>query len=511
LHIADLLLPLDEASGVPLYRQVYTGLRDAILGGRLPPGARIPSTRRLAAYLAVSRTTVLTAFDQLAAEGFLIATVGSGSRISEHLPLRPPAPDGNGPAGAGTPARAGTPDEDGRPHEEGTPREILSACGRSLIDLPRPSRPLSPGPRPFRTGQPPVDAFPLEVWRRLAARCHRALSTADLYHGSPGGLQRLREAIVTIAVARGIRCEPRQVLVLSSAQEAMQLVCQMLLDPGDRAWLEDPAWSGGHAALLAAGARVAPIPVDDAGMRVEVGIASAPEARLAYVTPSHQYPMGVTMSLERRTLLLSWAREHGAWILEDDYDSEFRYSDRPLLALQGLDRSGRVIYVGTFNKTLFPAIRLAYLILPDGLIDGFRRARGIGGQHSPPIDQAVLSDFITEGHYARHIGHVRTIGRERRDRLVSAVRERLDCLELTHTDTGLHAVAWLPPGTDDRRVSGAALRQGVEAAALSAFYVGPCPRPGLVLGYGSLTTAQITDGVARLASVFSEAARPASP
>lgn len=288
----------------------------------------------------------------------------------------------------------------------------------------------------------------------------------------------------------------------------MELVCRILLDPGDEAWLEDPAWSGARAALIAVDARIVPVPVDPEGLQVDAGIAAAPRARLAYVTPSHQYPMGVTMSLERRRALLDWATEQGAWILEDDYDSEFRYADRPLPALQSLDRAGRVIYVGTFNKTLFPALRLAYLILPGSLIDGFRDARGIGGQHPPAIDQGILSEFIAEGHYARHLKHARTLGRERRDALLSTAADRLEALELTHTDTGLHTVGWLPEGTDDRRVGIAALRHGVEAAPLSAHYVGACPRPGLVLGYGALTTRQITDGVDRLAEALTEVTGP---
>jgi GntR family transcriptional regulator/MocR family aminotransferase len=213
--------------------------------------------------------------------------------------------------------------------------------------------------------------------------------------------------------------------------------------------------------------------------------------------------MGVTMSLERRTMLLDWATEHAAWILEDDYDSEFRYADRPLPALQSLDRAGRVIYVGTFNKVLFPALRMGYLILPEAVIDGFRRVRAVGAQHPPAIDQGILSDFIREGHFARYLQHARALGRERRDALFAAAGG-LPGLELQPSDTGLHTVGWLPPGTDDRDVSVAALRQGVEAAPLSAYYLGRCPRPGLVLGYGSLTVRQIRDGMERLAAALEE-------
>jgi GntR family transcriptional regulator/MocR family aminotransferase len=485
MDIADILLPLDETSDVPLYRQVYEGLRGAILEGRFAPGTRLPSTRRLAEYLAVSRTTVLVAFEQLAAEGFVESRVGSGSRVTERLP----PPD--------------RPDETGSRAQAETSLELLSRLGRSLAELPRPPRELGPGPRAFRTGQPPVDGFPLETWRRLAARRHRTLSTADLYHGSPWGLRELREAIVTVAVARGIRCDPRQVMVLASAQEAMELVCRALLDPGDQVWLEDPAWSGGHGAILAAGARPVPVQVDQAGLRVDHGLAVAPRARLVYVTPSHQYPMGVVLSLERRQMLLDWATEQGAWILEDDYDSEFRYADRPLPALQCLDRTGRVIYVGTFNKVLFPALRLGYLILPEALIEGLGAARAVGAQHPPAVEQGILADFIQEGHFARYLQHARALGRERRDALFAAAGG-LDGLELQPSDTGLHTVGWLPPGTDDRDVNVAALRHGVEAASLSAYYLGRCPRPGLVLGYGSLTVRQIRDGMERLAAALEE-------
>jgi GntR family transcriptional regulator/MocR family aminotransferase len=489
LDIADLLLPLNEADDAPLNRQLYRSLRDAILRGDLRPGARLPSSRRLAGYLAVSRTTVLGAFDQLVAEGLIVGTTGSGTRVSDRLAPTRARRDGVTPAP--------------------TLPVSLSRRSRGLLDLPRPERRPSAEPKAFRTGQPPVDAFPVDVWRRLSARCLRRLSTADLYHGPAQGLRSLREGIVTLAVARGIRCEARQVLVMASAQEAIELACRMLLDAGDAAWLEDPGWSGAHAALLAAGARVVPVPVDGAGLQIDLGVRSAPRAKLAYVTPSHQYPTGVTLSPPRRRRLLDWAASNDAWILEDDYDSEFRYADRPLPALHNRCGADRVIYVGTFNKTLFPALRLAYLILPDRLVDAFRQARGIGGQHAAVIDQAVLSDFIADGHYGRHLARARTLGRERRDALIS-LAGRLDGLAFTQSRTGLHTVGWLAPGTDDRLVSALALRHGVEAAAISASCLGPCPRPGLVLGYGSLTTGQIADGVERLAAALQESRSGAS-
>ena len=272
----------------------------------------------------------------------------------------------------------------------------ISERGRQLAEVP-PGPRLVPYPRAFWIGVPPVDVFPLALWRRLVARRQRCLSPAALHHGPAAGYGPLRDAIAAhLAATRGMRCTGDQVLVFSSAQEALELACRSLLDPGDSAWLENPAWSGARGALIAAGARIVPVAVDSAGIDVARGESAAPEARLAYVTPSHQFPLGVTQSLERRMALLGWASRAGAWILEDDYDSEFRYTGRPLTALHALDASARVLYIGTFNKTIFPALRLAYMVLPPSLVDPILAARRIGGQHSPAFAQHVVADFLAE-------------------------------------------------------------------------------------------------------------------
>jgi GntR family transcriptional regulator / MocR family aminotransferase len=309
---------------------------------------------------------------------------------------------------------------------------------------------------------------------------------------------------VHLASARSVRCTPDQVIVLSSAQEALELACRVLIDPGDAAWLEDPTWSGARAALLSAGARVVPVPVDGEGLDVGRGVVAGPDARVAYVTPSHQFPMGVTLSLERRRALLRWAATQRAWILEDDYDSEFRYTGRPLPALQGLDPDGgRVLYVGTFNKTVFPALRLGYLVVPPDLVEPFRALRGVGGQHAPTLDQAVLTDFIAEGHYARHLRRMGTICRARRDALIEAARrEAPGLIEIEPAETGLHTIGWLPAGVDDRQAAAAAFDRGVEAAPLSNYCLGDCPRPGLVLGYSGCRPEEIGAGMARLATAL---------
>jgi GntR family transcriptional regulator/MocR family aminotransferase len=492
--LAGLLLPLDRASPVPLHRQIYEGIRDSVLSGRLPAGIRVPSTRYLAQYLAVSRTTMLIAFDQLVAEGYLIGTVGSGTFVARSIPDHLLQGHREG-AGAG-------------PGAEGSPR--LAGRVGELTALPH-ARRGGPDPKAFRPGVPPVDAFPISVWARLAGRRRRGLTPAQLYHGPAAGYPQLREAIVAhLSATRGVRCTPDQVIVLSSAQEAMDLCCHVLLDAGDRAWIEDPCWMGFRGALLAAGARAVPVPVDAEGLVVGQGIELAPQARLAYVTPSHQFPCGVTLSLERRLELLDWAARQRAWVLEDDYDSEYRYAGRPLTALQGLDNRARVVYIGTFNKTVFPSLRLAYLVVPLGLRDAFIAVRGLGGHHAPLAPQAILTDFIAQGHYARHLRRMRAIGRERRDALVDAARRELPgLLEIAEAETGLHLVAWLPRGLDDRQVSDAAARQGVEALALSSFYVGACPRPGLVLGYASVPPREIGTAMRRLADAVRSVMSPA--
>jgi GntR family transcriptional regulator/MocR family aminotransferase len=491
--LAGLLVPLDRASSVPLHRQIYDGLRDAVLSGRLPAGTRVPSTRYLAQYLAVSRTTMLVAFDQLVAEGYLVGTVGSGTFVARSIPehLLRGHRDGAG-HGAVTDA---------------SPR--LAGRVRELAALPH-ARRSGPDPTAFCLGVPPVDAFPVSVWSRLAGRRRRSLTPAQLYHGPPAGSLPLRDAIVAhLSATRGVRCTPDQVIVLSSAQEAMELCCRVLLDPGDRAWIEDPCWMGFRGALLAADARAVPVPVDAEGLVVGKGIEVAPGARLAYVTPSHQFPCGVTLSLERRLELLDWAARESAWVLEDDYDSEYRYSGHPLTALQGLDTRARVLYIGTFNKTVFPSLRLAYLVVPLALREAFLAARGQGGHHAPLVEQGILTDFIAQGHYARHLRRLRAIGRERRDVLIEAARRELPgVLEIAGAETGLHLVAWLPSGLDDRQVSDAAARQDVEALALSSFYVGACPRPGLVLGYASVPPREIRTAMRRLADAVRSVMSP---
>jgi len=277
----------------------------------------------------------------------------------------------------------------------------------------------------------------------------------------------------------------------------------VLLDPGDTAWVEDPGYGGARGAFLAAGIRCAPVAVDAEGLSVTAGETSAPQARMAYVSPSHQYPLGVTMSLARRMALVAWARRRNAWIAEDDYDSEFRYAGRPLAALQGLDPAGRVIYIGTFSKVLFPALRLGYMVAPSGAVDAFAAARALADRHPPGPSQALVGEFLAEGHFARHIRRMRILYAERQAALLAAARrEWTGLLEVAPADAGMHLVAWLPPGADDREASQRAAAAGVIAPALSGYCLSAVARPGLLLGYSSVNSRRIQEGAKRLTSAM---------
>jgi GntR family transcriptional regulator / MocR family aminotransferase len=481
-------LPLKASSRLPMHRQLYNELREAVLSGRLGPGARLPSTRELAEELRVSRNTVMSAFDQLLAEGYLEGKVGSGTYVAEKLPeemlvARSAARDtprihvpGGGLSGRGA---------------------VLAA---SPVVPPRPHR----APRAFRPAPAASDAFPGKIWLRLLAKRWRGPLREMLAYGEAGGYQPLREAIAAyVRSARAVRCEAAQVVVVSGSQQGIDLAARLLLDPGDSVWVEDPGYLGARGAFLGAGAQLVPVPVDDEGLIVRQGVDRSPYARMVYVTPSHQFPLAVTMSLSRRLALLDWVRRSGAWIIEDDYDSEFRYAGRPLASLQGLDFTGRVIYLGTFSKVLFPSLRLGYLILPPNLVEAFTAARALVDRHSPLIDQAVLADFISEGHFSRHVRRMRNLYQARQAVLVEAARQELQgLLDVQPLGSGMHLVGWLPEGVDDRAASRAAREHGIEAPPLSAYAVSAAQRPGLLLGYTALNGREIREGVRKLAAAL---------
>jgi GntR family transcriptional regulator / MocR family aminotransferase len=482
-------ISLERASPVPLYKQLYEAIRQAILSGTLNKGLRLPSTRLLAAELKVSRNIVVIAFEQLLAEGYIQSRTGAGTYVTKTLPDEVLQVQSRSGAGSRT----------------------LSERGRTIRKLAPFVAPPDPKLRyaPFRYGLPALDHLPLELWGRLLARYCRKASAEIAVHGDPAGLRRLREAVASYAgVARGVRCHADQVLIVNGSQQAIDIAARVLADPGDVAIIEDPGYVGARSALQAAGIKLVPLKVGKEGLRVDLLAKKNLKAKLVYVTPSHQFPLGVVLSLANRLELLEWAAQNGAWILEDDFDSEYRYESKPIPALQGLDRNGRVIYFATFSKVLFPSLRLGYLIVPDDLLDSVVAARWISDRCSPLVEQSALADFISEGHFASHIRRMRALYMERRSVMIDTIREETgDLLETWDTEAGMHTIAWLPEDLEDTRVAAEAAAAGLNVGPVSDFALRPLSRGGLLLGYAAFSPAAIRKGVRELASVLKKCAR----
>jgi GntR family transcriptional regulator/MocR family aminotransferase len=486
-------LSLDTSGGRPLHAQIFDAIREAIAVGRLAPGARLPSTRTLASDLGVSRTTVLAVFDRLVAEGLVVANVGAGTRVSHPSPQRV----------VRRPARETT-------AERPPPPAILGRAGTALVEGGDKRRHAS-STVPFSMGVPALEVFPVDVWSRLTTRRWRTSAREFLLPTDRAGYPPLREAITRyVANARGIRCLPEQVVVVNGAQQGVDLAARLLLDAVDDVWLEAPGYAPVRAALAATGARLVNVPVDEEGLQVAEGVRLAPDARLAFVTPATQAPTGVTMSLARRRALLDWAVTRGAWIVEDDVGGEYRFDANEAPMLQALDTDDRVIHVGSFNRALFPALRLGYVILPRSLVEAFVRARLATDSHATGVEQAVLADFITEGHFARHVRRTRELYRERLQRLLAIAQPALgELLELRPAAAGMRLFGWLPQGVDDACVVREALRRGLRVEALSHYAGGPpLERGGLLLGYAAFSEAQLRQGVPQLVDAIRAAAAP---
>ena len=479
---------IDPGSGEPLHRQLYNELRTAILGGRLPTGARLPASRELAQVTGLSRNTVLSAYEQLVAEGYIDSRAGSGTYVAGSLPDQVLS----GPVMEPVPLA-----------QRGARR--MAKRAERMLEMPfRRWPPPAGGPMLFRTGLPALDHFPMDTWRRMFDRRLRSASTRLLAYGEPQGYRPLREAIAAhLGAARGARCSPDQILVVSGSQQAISIVTDVLVEAGDQVWFEEPGYFAARGVLEAAGAKLVPVPVDDEGFDVAKAVEAAPHARLAYVTPSHQNPLCVTMSLARRRALLHWAETSGGWILEDDNAGECRYKGRPLAALQGIDPHGRVLYAGTFSKVMFSSLRLGYLVAPPDLLPAMVRARELMDRQSPGILQAVMADFMTEGHFARHLRRVRTLYAARLEALTRAVRTHAsDLLELPECEGGVSRVAWLPEGWSDVEAVTALNAEGFACLPVSEYRIRPGGRPGLVLGFAGMTEEMIDNGIRKLADVL---------
>lgn len=491
IHLRS-LVDLDRSSSTPLYQQLCGDLRRAITDGTLAPGTRLPSTRALTDALDISRNTATSAFNQLRSEGYLHRRVGSGTYVADELPEQHTQVD---PPGAEFSLPSGPTDTRGRPG--------LSDGAQAAMEGP-PTMIRNPTTqRAFRPGVPALDAFPIETWSTLASRRWRSLPTEQLVYGDPAGYPPLRDTLAAyLRRARGVRCDAEQILIVGGVQQACTLAARVLLNPGDAVYVEDPGFPRIRMAYESAGARSVPVPVDEDGLDLSAA-PEGPAPRMASITPSHQYPLGMTMTLSRRGELLTWAVENDVWILEDDYDSEFRYSGQPIAALQGFQNAGRVLYAGTFSKVLFPALRLGYLVVPPDLVEPFAKMRALSDRCPPRVAQMILTDFITEGHFEQHIRRMRTLYAARQRALLDAIDTHLaEFIDVEPDDAGLHIVGWLPDGVDDKEVSAHLDEHDIVALPLSFYSERPLGRSGLLLGYGGIPEDEIDDEVHRMAEIL---------
>jgi GntR family transcriptional regulator / MocR family aminotransferase len=473
----------------PAYRWLYSSLRTEILEGRLRPGARLPASRELARQYGFARGTIVAAFEQLAAEGYVEGTVGSGTYVSRVLPEQR--------------LHVG---RDSLPRAAPIQRQHRRFSARAKRVTPLLG--FEAGTvRAFRANLPALNLFPTALWAQVTARRLRRASMGLLLECETMGYLPLRRAIADyLGMSRGVKCLPEQVAIVSGMQEALDLSVRVLIDPGAPVCMEDPGYPGARLVFEAAGARIAAVGVDSEGMRLPEPRGRSP--RLVYLTPGHQSPTGVTMSLSRRLQLLQWARRSGALLFEDDYDSEYRYSGRPVPALQGLDRAGVVLFAGSFSKVLFPSLRLGYLVVPSDLVERFAAAKSVATRHAPLLDQAVLCDFVSEGHLDRHLRRMREVYAERLSILLSCAKERLaGLLELSPVEAGLQTVGWLNRSIEGEAVARAAAARGVEVKPLSRYSRRPLPRDGLQLGFAAIDEVEIRRGVAELAMTLEEEAR----
>ncbi len=475
------LLKIDRRSPKALYRQVYDAYHTAIGERTLRSGQRVPSTRTLAAELGTSRIPIVNAYAQLLAEGYLQSRVGAGTVVSRALPDEIIAPEP-----AHTRAAAGR-------------YPTRTTGSRNLQTSPLESFAWPRAYGAFSVSQVDFGHFPLRVWSSLIARQCRNACATSLDYGDPMGSQDLREAIATyLRTARGVRCEAGQIMIVSGSQQALEMTARVLLDRGDRVWMEEPGYRFARSVFGIHGCHMAPVPIDGEGLNVAAGIKRCPRARAAFVTPSHQYPLGVTMSASRRLQLLDWAEKSRSWIIEDDYDSEYRYENMSIASLQGLDRYSRVVYVGTFSKVLFPALRMGYMVIPPDLIPRFRAVRIAMDIGPPGFHQAVLADFIREGHFARHLRRMRLLYGERRSILIRCIGEELGPrAEVFGGPAGMHLSLSLK-GICDREIVARAARNKLWLVPLSSSYAGKASRQGFILGFGSTAAEQIPAAILQL-------------
>lgn len=470
-----------------MHRQIYDAYRAAIVERTLRPNERVPSSRTLASELGISRIPVLNAYAQLLGEGYFEARTGAGTVVSSTLPDQVTKPRHSS---ASSKSRNGH-------------RTISRECA-PLPSTQRVLPWLAGCWGAFNPGQPAIDQFPFKIWSRLIVRQSRKLPLSSMHYGDLRGSKDLREAIASyLRTARGVHCEAEQIMIVSGSQQALHISARVLVGRGAAVWVEEPGYRFARNVFQLNGCTIVPVPVDSEGMNVMAGISRCRTARAALVTPSHQYPLGVTMSASRRMQLLEWARDSGSWIIEDDYDSEYRYDSMPIPSLQGLDTAARVVYIGTFSKVLFPSLRIGYIVIPPDLIDKFLSVRFTLDLAPPAFLQLVLADFIREGHFSRHIRRMRVLYRERLGVLFQGLRNHLGiAVTITGEEAGLHLSVTVPPGFCDHKISERAAQERLWLAPLSLYYVERPSPQGFILGFSNTPTQEIPRAVSKFRDVL---------
>ncbi len=480
------IITVERKAKKPLHRQIYDAYRAAIMHGSLRAGQRVPSTRMLACELSLSRIPVLNAYAQLLAEGYLESRIGAGTVISRSLPGQVMASELRR---SGSKARRG-------------PRKFSK---RAATIASRESAPWRRGWGAFGVSQVAYEHFPFQVWNSLVMRHGRNIRAKGLDYGDPMGALDLREAIATyLRTARGVQCEARQIMIVGGSQQALDITTRVLLDPGSRVWMEEPGYLFARKVFTLNNCVIVPVPVDYEGLNVAAGIKRCRKAQAALVTPSHQYPLGVTMSASRRMQLLDWAQKSGAWIIEDDYDSEFRYESLPIASLQGLDANARVIYIGTLSKVLFPSLRLGYVVVPADLVEHFLSVRLAMDLGPATFYQGVLADFIGEGHFSRHLRRMRLLYGERRSALMDSIRKEFGfAVDVTGGQAGMHLSVTFK-GIRDQEIARRASSQNLWLVPLSTSYFNQASRQGFILGFGSTSAEAMPSAVRKLRAVIAK-------
>ena len=479
-------MKINSSSDIPLYKQLYNAFRQSILEGKFSPGQKLPGTRSLASELKISRNTVVLAFEQLLLEGYIKGKIGAGTFVNE-------IPDNFLNAKENV---------NRKKSEKKITTHLISQLGSpELVHR----NILREEIIPFQNGLPSLDEFPLKVWLKLNNQIAQTLSYAHLGYGEAAGYKQLKEEIaVYLRTYRAVKCNADQIIIVNGSQQGLDLIMRVLLEPGDNVWLEDPGYFGARASILFSNAQIFPCPLDNEGLNIEYSSKKYPPPKLIYTTPSHQFPLGLTMSISRRIQLLQYASKNNCWIIEDDYDSEFRYSGSPLPSLQGMDKNNCVIYLGTFSKVLFPALRLGYIVLPDPqMIDVFVSAKSMMDRQSPMFEQMITSQFLKMGYFTRHIRKMRTLYKERQEFLINEIEKELgDSLKVNVSDAGMHIIAWLPENLDDMIISQKARENNLIAYPLSEYVLKFKQKPGLILGYTAFDKPKLKSAIQILKKII---------